>query len=249
MTDNLSKFTGDSMDKSEFQTLEDFTKRYNIQPGTVSVRLKFLNIKPSNNGPPALYNKEQVADMDGLHQHILRTGKKNGYRKLTSSETDKSANHTVSYENLTEKQTLPEESPPVETASYYVEQESIMQLPEESAEINKKSETLSEIDKKAEILSLAAALLRMSGKEIDEFDKQAQLIAVEKQIAFQHLVNYYTITGEFTNPEAIEMVQQRRKQSQQEWEEVHKSFNPKALSQLLIARAKQKAVGQKPTEA
>ncbi|MBD2777866.1 hypothetical protein [Iningainema tapete] len=249
MTDNLSKFTGDSMDKSEFQTLEDLMQRYSIKKPAVSARLKLLNIKPSNGGAPALYNKEQVADMDGLHQHILRTGKKDGYRKPTPSEPDEPVTDTVSDENLTEEQTPPEELPSLETASQYVEQESIMHLPEESVEINKKEEILSEIGKKLEIPPLETILQQYTDEELKVIIAQAEHFGLIKNLAIHKLADYFAYTGNFSNPEIIEMVRQSRKQSQQEWEAAHKSANPKALAQILFARAKQKAVGQKPTEA
>ncbi|NEO33195.1 MAG: hypothetical protein F6K36_22775 [Symploca sp. SIO3C6] len=93
----------------------------------------------------------------------------------------------------------------------------------------------------AEEIPLAASSPHFSEQELETIDQQAQIIGAVKHVATQELADYYANTGYFTNPQVIEMVKERRTQSQQQWTAAHEAVNPNALSQLLRKRAKTKA--------
>ncbi|MDF5723704.1 MAG: hypothetical protein PUP91_25210 [Rhizonema sp. PD37] len=207
-----------------YWNLKELMKRYEVQKDALNKRIVFLGFEPIKRGNKgrSLYSLEQVRHMDDLHLYIKKNGMMAGFPVPKLNEPSE---HVDTVPESTES--------PTQTA--------IIPLVE--------GETGVEIETDEEFIPVESVSPHMIDEEMEAIDRQAQYIAAKRYIATQDLVDYYVNTGEFSIPEVKETVRFYRGRTQQQWEAAHKSADPKALSQILITRAKQRAGKERTTRA
>lgn len=161
---------------------------------------------------------KQLSSMDALHEYIKQGGKMEDYVKYEASEI-------ASTEDV--------ESAPVE------------KKPETAmSDINATASDGTFLESDSEITEIEAKLKKvLEPAEFESFKRKAQYHAYNKLLAYQILVNHYVNTGEFTDPEISQRMQELQEQSQQLQEQQLAESYPNELTQLLIKQAKAKVIG------
>lgn len=211
------------MDKNQEESFENETykfptgelaARYQVSRGLVYKRLDALHIKPVKESKNSYVTVGQLQLMDDLHAHLEAGGK-----------TDEFVQQRVA------------------TGEIVLAQEAVNESAALVAQAGEPAAPWDEQTSEGLPLGTVAPHIGDSDEEYDKMDKQAQFLAAGRYIATQDLADHYARTGSFTIPEVRQRIKERRTQTQQYWEQAHRSADPNTLSQLLIQRAKQKAAG------
>jgi hypothetical protein len=78
MADNQPDTTQNNVENSKISILE-LQKKYGIQRDSFYARTRYLRITTWKEGGKAYLDADQIAEMDGLHEHIQQTGRMQGY--------------------------------------------------------------------------------------------------------------------------------------------------------------------------
>lgn len=198
-------------------------KRYNVSRSVVSERLKALNIKPYRQDNSSYITGDQLMLMDELDAHLKGGG-----------ETEEFVQQQTANGNIAMPETDELEEQPLAESSELVTQEPAPVLVQEESQT---------VTQEFEPVPLGVVAPCIESQELESIDRQAQFIAAGRYIATQELADYYAQTGNFTLPEVVQRIKQRRAQTSAQWEQSHRSADPNALSQLLIQQARRKAAG------
>lgn len=204
----------------------ELAERYQVSKGLVYKRLDALHIKPVKESKNSYVTAGQLQLMDDLNAHLETGGK-----------TDEFVQQRIATGEIVLAQEAVNESAELVTQAQAT-------TVSQTQNLTATGESVAPLDEQtSEGLPLGAVAPHISDEELDSIDRQAQFIAAGRYIATQELADYYTHTGGFTIPEVLQRVKERRNQTQQHWEQAHRSADPNTLSQLLIQKAKQKAAG------
>ena len=245
------------MEKIEKNPLENFEKnfptseletRHCLGRAQVSNRLSLLFIKTyriKGQGNKAYITQEQLRLVDALDAYL----KANGNHKIEDFVQERIA--TGEIVPFSESKAEPEAEPELEAEAEVKpelepkaesESESNALITQEQAQALVSPE-LTALDEQVIEMSIGAVAPDISEQEFDAIDQQAQYLAAGRYVATQDLADYYAQTGNFTIPEVVQRIKQRRSQTSAHWEQAHSGTDPNALTQLLIQRAKRKAAG------
>jgi hypothetical protein len=206
----------------------ELQKKYNIKRDALYKRMGYLRITTYKVSGKACLCPEQVAQMDGLHEHI-----RGGHKMDTYPKPEPTGPQKLEIQQTEPLQVLSDVEVENTESAITLQQSNIQQ-----------SSYDSKLPDNLEPLGPQAVIPRLNDKELENIDKQAQIIAATRYVATQELADYYASTGEFTIPEIVEGINQRRSKTESLWESTHQASDPKSISQLLINRAKaRKAVG------
>lgn len=208
----------------------ELAARYQVSRGLVYKRLGALNIKSVKESKNSYITTDQLQLMDGLHTHLEAGGK-----------TDEFVQQRVATGEIVLAQEAVNES-----AALVTQARSQGMAVSETQNLAETGESVAPRDEQTSEglpLGTVAPHIGDSDEEYNKMDTHAQFLAASRYIATQDLADHYARTGSFTIPEVIQRVKERRTQTQQYWEQAHRSADPNTLSQLLIQRAKQKAAG------
>ena len=235
------------MEKIEKNPLENFEKnfptseletRHCIGRSQVSARLGKLLIKPysiKGQGNKAYITQEQLRLVDALDAYLKADGNHtiDGFvqERIAAGEiVPPQANEPADAEPELDAEAMSE---PETESSVLITQEQAQAL------VSPQSTALDE----QVIETVGTVAPDISEQEFDAIDQQAQYLAAGRYVATQDLADYYAQTGNFTIPEVVQRIKQRRSQTSAHWKQAHSGTDPNALTQLLIQRAKQKAAG------
>ncbi len=198
-------------------SLLELQKKYQIKRDALYKRMAYLRITTWKVSGRACLYPEQVAHMDGLHKHMRGGQRMNTYPKPLP--------------------TGPQKLEIQQTSDVEVENTGSAITLQQSSSDGKLPDNL-------EPLEPQSIHHQLNDEELENIDKEAQIIASTRYVLTEELADYYTSTGKFTIPEIIEGLHKRCSKTQSLWESTHQVSDPKSLSQLLIDRAKaRKAVG------
>ena len=236
------------MEKIEKNPLENFEKnfptseletRHCIGRSQVSARLSKLSIKPysiKGQGNKAYITQEQLRLVDELDAYL----KADGNHTIDGFVQERiAAGEIVPPQTLQADEPMPAEAEPEAEP----EAESSALITQEQAQALVSPQLTALDEQVIETVTIGAVAPDINEQEFEAIDQQAQYLAAGRYVATQDLADYYAQTGNFTIPEVVQRIKQRRSQTSNHWEQAHSGTDPNALTQLLIQRAKQKAAG------
>jgi hypothetical protein len=218
-TDNF--LTEPIPDKLSIKGLE---KRYKLKRAAIYDRLKYLKIKGQREGRNVYFNAEQIAQMDNLYKHMKNDIMENYPIPQTIGKEEKEEQLTSPVQNFTPEKLV------LSDGAITLQQSGITE-----ANINHNSASNYEPELKVIEPSISEA-------QLGEIDAEAQFLAATRLIVPEELADYYESTGNFTIPEIIQSIEQRREKTAQRWKAKHAAFHPKHVTQLLMERVKARQV-------
>jgi hypothetical protein len=207
-------------------SIAELQKRYKIKRAALYARLNYLNIKAWKEGNKVYLNAEQIAHMDGLYWHMNNKEKMDTYPKpKPTGPLDKVESSTPP-----EQTEVPEQVEISNCGAITLQQSNV-----EQSNINEELSPSYQLE-------VQPVKAQINESEMQKIDEQAQILAASRYFATQELADYYANTGNFSIPEIVEGVRQRREKTNQQWSEIHAKSDPKYVTQLLMERAKARMV-------
>lgn len=214
-------------------SIKELEARYEIKRAALYTRINHLGITSCREGKNAYLYAEQIAHMDGLHEH-MKNDKMDNYQIPQTTKAEEKEELTSPLQNF-----APEK---IEIS------DGVITLQESGVDIqqsNINQELANNYEQELQVIKpcIGEAVL-------EKMDIDGQLLAASRVIGPEELADYYESTGNFTIPEIVEIIEQRRKKTEERWKARHAAFHPKHVTQLLIERAKaRQVVGvQDPTQ-
>jgi hypothetical protein len=207
-------------DKLSIKGLEE---RYKIKRAALYKRMEYLGITSCREGKNAYLNAEQIAHMDGLHEH-MQNDKMDNYPIPQTIGAKEKEELTSQLQNFTP------EKLEISDGAITLQQSGITE-----ANINHNS--ASNYEPELEVIEPS-----ISEAQLGEIDTEAQYLAATRLIVPEELADYYESTGNFTIPEIIQSIEQRREKTAQRWKAKHAALHPKHVTQLLMERVKTRQV-------
>jgi hypothetical protein len=204
-------------------SIKELQKRYGIKRAALYDRLSYLNIKARKEGNKAYLDAEQIAHMDGLHEH-MQNDKMDNYPIPQTTGAKEKEELTSQLQNFTPEKLV------LSDGAITLQQSGITE-----ANINHNS--ASNYEPELEVIEPS-----ISEAQLGEIDAEAQYLAATRLIVPEELADYYESTGNFTIPEIIQSIEQRREKTAQRWKAKHATLHPKHVTQLLMERVKTRQV-------
>lgn len=204
-------------------SIKELEARYKIKRAALYKRMEHLGITSCREGKNAYLYAEQIAHMDGLHEH-MKDDKMDNYSIPQTTGAEEKEELTSQLQNF-----APDKLE-ISDGAITLQQSGIQQS-------NINQELANNYEPELQVIEP-----EVGEAVLEKMDIEGQYIAASRIVGPEELADYYESTGNFTVPEIVQIIEQRREKTEQRWKAKHAAFHPKHVTQLLIERAKARQV-------